>query len=181
MWTNYKAYYELLAKQVEPCTILTTKDGWFWKVLATLIAILTFGKCSRRLFLEDMATTIGPVQAYPRAWPNLSTSIIWHESRHARQARWFGFGISPWLGLPLMAVVYLLLPIPIYFAAGRFLLEADAETYVWEMARKLRPGVKLSFNSRALDFADNLSSATYAWAWPRRWARKYLIRKDKSL
>ena len=82
--------------------ILTTKNSWFWSLLGLLLGVLG----QRRNFLDNMATTIGPVIAIPAGWELPVAEIVsLHEIRHVQQYKWFGFGVSAWLGIPLFALL----------------------------------------------------------------------------
>jgi hypothetical protein len=172
-WVNDKSRYEQLAKSVDSSVVLVTKDYWFWKALAWLLLIISFGQFKREKFLTRFATTIGPIQAYPSEWSTLSEGIIVHESHHTKQARWFGFLIHPWVGLLPMALFYLFLPLPILLAYFRYRLElgadkarwehtlAQAQTQ-WEYHRQVS-----NIKSHAERRAKTLSGWSYIVSWPR--------------
>jgi hypothetical protein len=168
-WTEDHLFLTLLAKEIDKSIVLVTKDGWFWKMLGSILQF--FRMMSKEEFLEDYATTIGPIQAYPREWDtNTVDCILYHEARHTRQARWFGLGISPWVGLPFMAVVYGLLFFPVFLAWPRYRLELDACKTQWIAC--LKNGYKLeNVASMAIEDARQISSSSYGWAVPYRWAR----------
>lgn len=119
-------------------------------------------------FLEDFATTLGPIQAYPAGWSRQEVlEIGQHESRHTTQARWLGLG-SPWLGILPMALAYIL-PFPIGFAWCRYRLELDAEVHLWTYL--LRQGMpEENIRQRATSSAKMISSSSYGWAMPQFWA-----------
>lgn len=168
-WVDDKERYEQIAKTIDPAVRLTTKDGWFWKAIAWILFVVTFGQFKRERFLEDFATTIGPIQAYPRSYPRLYEGTVVHESRHVRQFRWFGLGLHPWVGLPLMALSYLLLPLPLGLAYLRYALELDADRAKWKWMLE-RGEDPQSVLDRAESFAETVSGSAYGWAWPRPWA-----------
>lgn len=172
-WTDDKESLEALAHDIDPAVCLTTKNGWLWKAVATILFILSFGKFKRERFLESFATTFGPLQAYPESWSASQVShTLVHESRHTRQARAFGFGIHPWVGLPLMFLTYCLLPLPIGLAVFRVWLELDADRYRWRVL--LRAGIPASYiRQRAREFAETVSSAAYMWSLPASWTVKW--------
>lgn len=172
-WTEKRDRYQSLARTIDPSVIITTKDHWFWSALAWALCIITLGLGMRpRRFLEDFATTIGPVQAYPRQWKNLREAIIVHESQHTRQARLFGLGIHPWVGLLPMAVTYLLLPIPVLLSYFRYRLELDADRASWTHLLRTGQADGQQIYRRAERFSHTVSSGAYGWAWPKGWARK---------
>lgn len=165
-WVKDKERYQAIARKIDSSVKLTTKDGWIWKAIAWFLFIITFGRFKRKRFLENFATTLGPIQAYPRSWPRLREGTLVHESRHTRQARWFGFGIHPWVGLPLMGLFYLLLPLPVGLAYFRYRLELDADRAKWKFWLSVGKKPDL-IRRRAREFAETITSAAYAWSWPR--------------
>lgn len=109
-------------------------------------------------YARGMFTTWNGVVYYPvnLDTTNLSMAIlIKHESIHVEQQRRLGF----WLFL----AIYLLWPMPVLFAWGRWRLEREA--YLVDIATK----------RLTIDDAVNVLWARYAWPWPkplmRRWFR----------
>lgn len=179
-WTDDRESLEALACGIDPAIRFTTKNGWFWKAVATILCILSFGMFKRERFLESFATTVGPLQAYPESWSadQVRRALI-HESRHTCQARVFGFGIHPWAGVPLMFFAYCLLPLPIGLAVFRAWLELDADRYRWRFL--LRRGTPAShIRKRAIDFAETVSSAAYMWSLPASWTVKWFEKEAEK-
>lgn len=172
-WTVDRERYQNLAASIDRAVRVTTKDGWFWRALAWLLFLISFGNFKRERFLTGFATTIGPVQAYPREWPDLNEGLIVHESHHTKQARWFGLFIHPWLGLPLFGLLYLLLPFPILLAYFRYRFELGADKARWryELGKAdtlwERERVKSNITASAERRAKTLSGWSYIVAWPR--------------
>lgn len=163
-WQSRRAQYEVLARGIDPSVRLVTKDGWFWKALSVLVTIFTFGGIKPRQFLEDYATTIGPIQAYPRKWKVLSGRLLVHEARHTRHCRWLGLWIHPWVGLPLYALLYLsvFFPIGLAFFRWRFEIDADKASYRY----MLRQGYSVAVvRDRAKSFGKTVCGGNYGWAW----------------
>jgi hypothetical protein len=180
-WTSQKTRLELVARAIDPAVVLMTKNGRFWRALAWVLVIVTFGGVSRKRFLENFATTFGPVQAYPEVWSAATVeSVIIHESRHTRQARWFGFGISPWVGLPLMGVAYLLFFFPIGLAWVRYRLELDAEVARWRFMLLSGANPNL-IRMHAQNFASLVSGRAYFYSWPASWAKWGFVRKAEKI
>lgn len=163
-WLESREVLETEAQRIDKSIRLYSKTGRFWETLGSLLAFLHL--MSKDNFMCHFATTIGPIQVYPVGWTEAQVrSTIQHESRHTKQARWFGLGLSPWLGVPLHGLFYFLLPIPILFAFFRFWLELDAETarWRWWLAR----GATSDFlYSVATNWALLISSSAYGWAIP---------------
>lgn len=169
-WVHDKAKLELLAHRIDKSVRLYTKDNWFARLLAVLVPIVTFGGMKKKTFLEHFATTIGPLQFYPVTWPTRSVQrVLVHESRHTRQARWFGLWIHPWVGLPIYVVLYLLLPLPLGLAFFRALFERDAMKYELSVLYRSGSYSDVEVINRANKFGNTVSSGRYGWSLPRRW------------
>jgi hypothetical protein len=168
--------YEKLAKGFEPAAKPATKDSWVWKVIAVILHGVSFGGLPYRRFLTEVATTFGPIQAYPRELPSLSTRLLVHECRHTTQAVWLGwlFPVLGWFfgrrvrayaGLPFMAILYLLFPLlPVALNVCRWLFELDADraSWRWMLDNGYSPDmVKL----QAEEFAKDVCGGPYVFAW----------------
>jgi len=167
-WVGERGRLEALARAIEPSVRVQTKDGVHWRALAWLAAIATVGGISRRTFLEDYATTLGPLHGYPAGWSaeRVEATLV-HEARHTRQARLCGLGLHPWLGLPLFAALYLALPLPVGLGLARLLFELDADRAAWR--RALAAGAPPDqVRARAREFAARVCSGHYGWPVPRR-------------
>lgn len=169
-WVYQRTRLTALAHTIDKSVRLYTKDNWFCKALAAILMVITFGGMKYRVFLEDFATTIGPLQFFPVAWDTERVErVVIHESRHTRQARWFGLWIHPWVGLPLFAVFYLLLFLPIGLAFFRALFERDAMRFElrWHYlnGKMNKPQVCM----RATSFGNTVCSGSYGWALPKSW------------
>jgi hypothetical protein len=179
-WTADRERLEHLAHGIDPAVRLTTKNGWFWRTIAWILFLATFSRFKRERFLQGFATTFGPVQAYPEEWPADSVErVLVHESRHTRQSRVFGLFIHPWVGLPLMALCYLLLPLPAGLALMRAWLELDADRFSWNF--QLSHGASPDdIRARAGSFAETVSGAAYAWALPGSWLRSWFLKEAEK-
>ena len=167
-WLAERERLAALAREIEPSVRLQSKDGRLWRALASLAAAATLGGISRRVFLEHYATALGPLHGYPAAWSaERVESLLVHEARHTRQARWCGLGLHPWLGLPLFALLYLAIPLPMGLGLGRVLFELDADRAAWRHA--LRRGAPPdAIRARAREVAARVCSGHYGWPLPRR-------------
>jgi len=171
-WVDQKEKYEAVARQIDPSVRLTTKDGWIWRAIAWLLFLFSFGQFKRATFLTRYATTLGPLQAYPRGWLWLWDGIIVHESQHTAQARKFGLGLGPWAGLPLMLLVYGILFFPVGLAYFRYRLELDAERRSWDYLLENGMADEEYVYRNAERLAKNLSGPAYLWSWFRGSVRK---------
>lgn len=156
------ARYTALARQVDPAADLRVKPWWInWLSGSGTLSVI-----GPRLYIGADA---GP----------LDEREIWHEARHIRQMRWCSFGIHPWIGWPIFAVLCLL-PLPVLLSL-RAVAEMDAEGYA--LARKVQTGSGRQWaHGELLAFAATLSRPGYLWALPRSlarplaawWARRFI-------
>ena len=166
-WIYDKRRLTNLARAIDPSIKLYTKDNWFCKLLAWLLVICTFGSMPRKTFMEKFSTTIGPLHFYPKSKSiaGVLRSIL-HEGRHTQQARWCSFGIHPWVGLPIYAILYLLTPLPLGFAYLRCWFESDACMYAWTIGLQLGTYTTDYIHNRAIAFAGTVCSGKYGWSLP---------------
>jgi hypothetical protein len=154
--------------------------------------VVSIGRIQRERFLQQYATTLGPIQAYPRHWLRIPPDLLAHETRHTHQFQvagwfvpivgWLGPSVRVWVGAIPMAIVYGTFPLPAFFAWGRFQLELDAESFAWKLGLEqgwLTPG---EVRQRAGWAAQQIAGWMYLKAWPRRWAaRAYAHRADQII
>ena len=169
-WLERKEHYQAIAHQIDPSIRLYSKDNWYWRLYAKLPWL-------GEEFLRQTASVIGPFHFYPDNWSDIEKEIH-HEGRHTRQQRWFGLGISPWIGLiPFAIASVLLLPAGLTI---RFWLELDAETAA--LRHKLRTGSNAAYiRASLIEFAETLAGPDYVWSWPRPWAVAIAERKAQKL
>ncbi|MCA9177285.1 MAG: hypothetical protein KDB14_22505 [Planctomycetales bacterium] len=186
-WTDDLESYRATARLCSPVVDLVSKDHWVWRWIAWGLWLCSAGRLSRQRFLRDFATTLGPLQAYPAHWPRISRALIIHESRHTVQCErlgwlvplvgWLGRAPRAWSGLLPMGLVYLLLPLPIFFAWGRMRLELDAENASWRIGLREGWHTPERVRQQAIAFADLVSGPEYLWSWPRTWTRRCFSRR----
>lgn len=166
-WVSEKDRLEKIAHEFDPAIRLVTKDSWFWKALAWLLFIVTFGATSRTRFLERFATTIGPVMGFPAVWTAAQVeALLPHEGRHVYHARVLGFYIHPWIGLPLYFILYILVPIPVGFSICRALFELDADRASWLYWYRKGVWDAHMVRARAQAFATTVAGSAYGWSLP---------------
>ncbi len=181
-WTQSADEYVRLAQSIAGVSVITHKNGRFWRVVAWSLFVLSLGRFARKSFLEDFASTLGPVQAYPHGWAELPHRLIVHEARHTRQfllAGWFvpilgwlGPRARVWAGLLPVGLIYGFFPVPMFFAWGRYRLELDADAYSWKVALERGWMSPEEVRQRAVRFADTISSWAYLKTWPAGWTRR---------
>ena len=166
-WLEHKAELTSMVRQIEPQAVLISKRHWIFVPSAWFLFIVSFGKFKRDVFYDRMATAFGPLIGLPETLDFQSArEIILHEGRHARQTRWLGFGISPWLGLPLLALLYIFLPFPVLIAFFRYWMELDADAYMWKELLRKRLWTEAQVRKEAERRARSLASVDYFWAVP---------------
>lgn len=171
-WLESRDEYERIAEGIDPAIRLRGKQSS--RLMRTYSRIPGMG----REFLEETATAVGPFVFLPENWGDVEKEIF-HEGRHVRQMRrYFGFGLSPWIGfLPFAVASVLLLPAGL---TVRFWLELDAEAFA--LRRKFETGSKASWVvAELVEFAGRLAGPGYVWAWPKRWAERIARRKATKL
>ena len=179
-WIERKEELQIEARKIDLSVILTTKDTWFWRIIGRFLQVITFGKLTQDSFINHFATTFGPIQAYPSSWSyNFVRETISHESRHTYQARICGCFIpiigwipqlAPYVGLLPMAIIYLLFPLPIGLAWARYRLELDACIREWEYYLTVEKWPSKSILWWVNEDAKQISSSSYFWSIPYKWA-----------
>ena len=157
---------------------VVSKNHWFWKALGWIM-----GRLGNKTFCTTYATTIGPIVAVPDGWmtrldEHKSTMI--HERRHVTQYEWCGLG-NAWIGIIPMSIL-LVLPLPMGFAWGRWLIERDATVVAmrwwcnhYYIKGKGETWTRLKMRAKAKRSAEKLTSGDYAWTFPPfRFVKKYM-------
>ena len=159
--------------------VLRKGESRFCRVLDRALRIVTFGKQDR--FLTSYTTTLGRRIYVPDDWERYPAGdrlcILRHELVHVRQFRRLTF--------PGMALVYLFLPLPFGFAAGRAFLEwqgyRETLAATWQVhgrAAAYDPGLHAEIVKR-------FTGPDYAWMWVpgamvRRAIQRELARLERS-
>jgi hypothetical protein len=190
-WTASRQEYQELAQEIVPSVRLTTKDGWFWRCVAWTLYLMSLGRVPRKRFLQDYATTIGPIHAYPRHWPQIPLEVLVHEARHTHQflvAGWFvpvigwlGSSVRVWVGFLPMAIVYGIFPVPVFLAWGRFRLELDAESFAWKWGLDRGRLSADQVRRRAIWAAQQVAGWMYLKAWPIKWATRAYVKRAEQI
>ncbi len=167
------------ARQKYNINIYTKKRYYrFWKFLAVLFKIVTFGKAGD--FLKNYTITFGTSIYFPLDWDfktdaALSYTILRHELVHVVQYRKLGLGCVP-LGVAVFLLLYCLVPIPICFAWFRYRLERSAYLETCKARRYI--GLPLNIDY----YVDSLSGPRYLWTWVlKKQIKKWFYRKLSTL
>lgn len=163
---NAEARYRQLLADIAaefPRFRLVRKDrSWLQRGIDLFLRLVTLGGQSR--YLDGYVTTIGQRVYVPRDWEARPAAerclVLLHERVHLRQFRRFG--------LPLMAVLYLLFPLPFGLAWARMRFEREAyeetlrATAAWYgRAAVCDPGFRAHI-------VEQFISGAYGWMWPFR-------------
>jgi hypothetical protein len=182
-WVADKERLQAEARRIDSAIRLVVKSGRFWRFLSWCLFLLSFGRFRREDFLACFATTLGSIQAYPESWSTDAVRrVMIHESRHSRQARLCGLGIHPMAGLPIMALLYALLPLPAGFAFFRFWFELDADRAAWR--HQLANGLATpdEIRRRSAEFAGVVAGPAYLWPVWRGFAlSRFAKEADKAI
>jgi len=176
-WLHQKEELQRAARKIDKSVILLPKDHWIFHLVWWTAAVFTLSAFAwgihRKTFFERFATTIGPLQGYPKSWTyHQVLRVIIHESRHTRQCRWFGLMIHPWLGLPLYFVLYSLLLFPVGLAYFRVWFEVDADKAKWKVLIAEHGWGPVQVTADAKRRAAMVSSGLYFWPLPKSWVLK---------
>lgn len=181
-WLAEREKLQEEARAFDKSVRLTTKNGWFWKAIAWVLFILSFGKFKREEFLTRFATTIGHIQAYPEGWDaGTVRRVMVHESRHTFQARICGLKSHPIIGLPIMGLLYgfLLFPTLLAFCRAWFELDADRASWRHQLSNGLaRPE---DIRARARSFAETISGPAYGWTIWRSLAIRWFAHEAEKV
>ena len=159
---RYDALVAALRAEIPGFRVVRKDRSRLHRAIHHMLVVVTFGKM--RSYLDSFQTTIGRTVYVTADWDRLSPDeryvTLRHEAIHLRQFRR--------LTLPVMAVLYLLIPLPMglsYFRA-RFEKEAYAESIraaaeVWGAAYPRRA----SYRKHVI---DQFMGPSYGWMWPFR-------------
>jgi len=159
---RYDALVAALREEIPGFRIVRKDDSRLHRAIDVALRAVTFGRM--RDYLAQYQTTIGRTVYVTSDWDDWPADrryvTLRHEAIHLRQFRK--------LTLPVMALLYLLVPLPMglaYFRA-RFEMEAYAESIraaaeVWGPAEPRRAEFRAHVVSQFL-------GASYGWMWPFR-------------
>jgi hypothetical protein len=160
--TRYDALVEALRAEIPGFRIVRKDRSPLHKAIHVVLIGVTFGRM--RSYLDSFQTTIGKTVYVTPDWddwtPDERYVTLRHEAIHLRQFRKYT--------LPVMAVLYVLLPLPLglaYFRA-RFEQEAYAETI--RAAAEIH-GLEYVRGSEHREYViGQFLGPSYGWMWPFR-------------
>ena len=175
---RYTALVDALQAEIPGFRIVRKDRSRLHRAIHVALKALTFGRMTN--YLDSYQTTIGKTVYVTADWDEWSSDrryvTLRHEAIHLRQFRKYT--------LPVMALLYVLLPLPMglaYFRA-RFEKEAYAET-IRAAAEVWGPEVPRSADYRAYVIGQ-FTGASYGWMWPfkshlTRWYNQILASLDE--
>ncbi len=162
MEERYQALLDEIRREFPEFRIVKKTDSQLQRIIHVLLAVVTLG--AQRGYLDRYQTTIGRTVYVTANWESQPAYfrylVMRHERVHLRQFARFG--------LVLMALLYLLLPLPLGLAwfRARFEWEAYAETVRTEAEVNGRAAVD---NERArANIVNQFTTGAYGWMWPFR-------------
>ena len=157
---RYEALVAKLRGEFPRLRIVRKDRSWLHRAIHRGLIVITFGQM--RSYLDSFQTTIGQTIYVTPDWddwdPDRRYVTLRHEAIHLAQFRRFT--------LPVMALLYLLVPLPLglaYFRA-RFEKEAYAES-IRAAAEVWGPAYPRSAEYRAHVIAQFVGPS-YGWMWP---------------
>lgn len=152
--TLYSAVLEDTVKEFPSFRVVRKSKSPFMRLLATL---LFFNKS----FMTDFVTTIGNYMWVPESWlswrDDAKAALLRHERVHLRQQRRYG--------MVRYALMYLLWPVPFFYARGRVQLEQEA--YYESLKAYLDYYGEGFVRSKSLKetFVAHFTTGEYGWMW----------------
>jgi len=142
--------------------IIPKPESRFQRAIARLLKIVSFGQIND--YLDGYHTTVGNRIYVTGDWQELSRNrrflVLTHEMVHVRQFRRFT--------LPLMAILYVLLPLPVGLAWFRAHFEKQAYAEEIRAAAALYGKEHVSAAEFRADIIGQFTGPAYGFMWPFR-------------
>jgi hypothetical protein len=159
---RYQALLDEIRREFPEFRIVKKPDSTFQRAIHAALVVVTFG--AQRSYLDRYQTTMGRTVYVTADWDSRPAAerylTMRHERVHLRQFARFG--------LVLMALLYVLLPLPLGLAwfRARFEWEAYTETLRAEAEVHGRAAVDdARFRARIV---SQFTTGAYGWMWPFR-------------
>ena len=161
MGSRYEDLLATLRDEFPRFRVIAKRDSRLQRAIHRALVIVTFGKM--RGYLDDYVTTIGSRVYVCSDWDARTDGDRWatmrHEAVHLRQfRRW---------SLPLMGILYLLIPLPAGLAYFRMRFERAAYEETIRCNAELYGRAYVEGELRAHVLAQ-FTGPTYGWMWPFR-------------
>lgn len=178
--SDYTRYIESLHTEGLDFKIVCKNTSRVQRAIGKFLSIITFGGMTE--YMSRYTTTIGRTIYVSPDWDNRSVQdrymTIRHEAAHLRQ-------FKCWT-LPLMAIAYLLLPLPFGLAWFRMKIEKAGYRETIRAAAEVY-GIKVIRSSRFKKFiVSQFTGPSYAWMWPfkksmERWYDSVVVECEKEV
>jgi len=159
---RYDVLVEALKAELPGFRIVRKDRSPLHRAIHVVLIGVTFGRM--RNYLDSFQTTIGKTVYVTADWddwtPDERYVTLRHEAVHLRQFRKYT--------LPVMAVLYVLLPLPMGLAYFRARLEMEAYAETIRAAADVH-GVEYVRGSEHREYViGQFMGASYGWMWPFR-------------
>ncbi|MSP59137.1 MAG: hypothetical protein EXR72_02150 [Myxococcales bacterium] len=157
---RYEALLDEIRAEFPRFLVIDKRDSLLQRSIQHALTVVTLG--GQRRYLEGYVTTLGARVYVPSTWAARAAAdryiTMRHERVHLRQFRRWSF--------PLMALLYLLLPLPFGLAWCRYRFERAAyEESLRAAAEVYGPAVLCDAAFRDGILAQ-FTSGAYGWMWP---------------
>ncbi len=174
---RYEALVASLREEIPGFRIVRKHESRLHRAIDVALRVVTLGRM--REYLDSYQTTIGKTVYVTRDWndwdPDRRYVTLRHEAVHLRQFRR--------LTLPVMAVLYVLLPLPMGLAYFRARLEMEAYEETIRASAEVWGAAYASDGELRRHVIEQFVSASYGWMWPfrrqlERWYDRVLSNLD---
>ncbi len=166
--------------EAQGVALVWKSDSRLHRAIDVALRVVTFG--AMRSYLTDYVTTLGRTIYLPDDWESSAPGRRWetleHELVHVQQFERYG-----WL---VMAVVYLLFPLPMGLAWGRARLEWEAYRVTIRCVAELEGIEAAKSPSFHEEIVRRFTGPDYGYMWPfadavHRWIESELASIERSL
>jgi hypothetical protein len=173
---SYGAFAQELHREFPRFVLVDKSQSPSQKVIDVLLRIVTLGQ--NRHYLSHVITTFGQRVYVPPTWEAMDPVdriiILRHEAVHIRQYKRFTW--------PGMMLLYLFLPLPLFFAGGRAFIELEAYKETLTATWELRGPEAARATSLRDQIVQRFTGSDYGWMWVHgRMIRRALQRHLESL
>lgn len=155
----YNDYLAALKLTDPKLRIIPKDESRLNRVIDKVLRALTFGK--QNTYLTQYTTTLGNRIYVPSSWSYMAAGerycTMRHEVVHVRQFRRFTW--------PGMALLYVLLPLPAGFAAGRAAIELEAYRESLRATWQVYGAAAAKSEAMLQHIVDRFTGPDYGWMW----------------
>lgn len=159
---RYQRLVASLREELPGFRIVRKDQTSLHKAIHYILIAVTFG--NMRSYLDSFQTTIGKTVYVTSDWDQLDPDVRYvtlrHEAVHLRQFRR--------LSLPIMALLYVLVPLPIGLAYFRAHFEKQAYAETIRAAAEVWGTTVAGSQSYRNYVISQFTGASYGWMWPFR-------------